>query len=603
MGRIKRLSDLINGKLPSPNSAIVRTRGIAHPLDVFLTGRLRFARKVGSPLPIWLPDNQTSLTESVKASASTIKVADVVSWFRPGTKLLIDGKSFAFIDDILDDGLTLSLTEGLLTEYSSGTTVDLYGHPLEVFGTFSPPSPPTYVPDVFVRGLNPLGSVRVATSTNTLLAGELVVDGVSMTTGDRVLLTGQTDPTTNGVWVVSAFNWSRPADFEGGTSATSTQVFVTAGTYAGSSWVCTSLLGLDLISDPFALPFPLIGNVLTWSRLATVSTFLVHSDHPIYPGDVINYKFGEYDVAEALSVGVTSDGRTTYQVTIDVGIPETLENGRTDQVFLRGFPSYESELRPLPNIPLTSNNVGPFLYDRLSGSFFEDLDVPEVDVVSLYTSSRSLVLREKNAGKNYVVYNTAIPPDSFLFWNLDRGRINYSKSRQTFVGFADTDGHMQIHYECVPKIPPIKDFQGWRVQVTAQQDTYMSVQLEPNVSGSRAPGALVPSPPPPRGGVFLPAGSTVSVNVDFPDTSLPVSKIYVCFDTLGVSEGRIDMESWEIRGVQTTSFFSHATIAKVTGRNVWASGPAFAKPYWLRLTYLQVQTDLYSRFNGGLLAL
>lgn len=611
MGRIRKLFDLANGKLPSYNSAFLKTRGIAHPLDTFLTGRLRFARKVGSPLPIWLPDNQTTLANSVSPTKDQINVTDLVSWFEPGTKLLIDGRTTAYIDDILNNGKTLALSEPLLTGYPAGTTVDLYGHPLELNGTFSPPSGPTHVPDDFVRSLSPRGSVAAVSTANQTLAGESTIDGVGLVAGDRVLLTNQTLPSQNGIWVVSVFSWSRPADFSGGTSATRAQVFVTGGVAnGGTSWICTATSGSDTISDPFAIP-PIAGNPLTWSQLATVTTFVVHSKYPIFPGDVINYKFFEYNVADALLVGALPDGRSTYQVTIDVGIPDSLEDARTDQVYLRGFPAYESERRPLPNVPITSNNVGPFLFDRVSGPFFEDMDVEEVDVVSCYTASGDLILRKKDAGKNYLIYNVAIPSDAFLFWDLDTGRLNFSRTNKTFVAFTNDEGKFHMHFSCVPEVPHNSGFQGWRVQVTPENDTYMVVQLEPNPVTTpfttRLPGAPLP-PPPPRGGVFLPAGVTSSINIDFPSGSEDVTKIHVMFDSEVVpgtfnSGSRVDMEGWEIRGLQTTAFVSHATIAKVTGRNTWASSSAFAKPYWLRLTYLEVQTDLYSRFNGGLLAL
>lgn len=613
MGRIRKLFELINGKLPSYNSAFLKLRGIAHPLDVFLSGKLRFARKVGSPLPIWLPDNQTTLSSAVSPTKDLLDVHDIIPWLRVGSKLLIDGRATAYLDDILNSGSTLMLTEPLITGYPAGTTVDLYAQPLELNGTYTPASDPSHVPDDFVRSLEPRGSVSAVADTNQTLVGEPVIDGVTTTSGvDRVLLVNQTDPRENGIWTVSVFSWARPSDFSGGSHASKAQVFVTGGTvYGGTSWICTATSGSDVISNPAALPTPIPGDPLTWTKFPTITTFVVYSEFAIYAGDVINYKFFEYDVAEAIPTGVLPDGRRVYQVTIDVGIPDTLEDGRTDQVYLRAYPAYESERRPLPDIPLTDSNVGPFLFDRVSGAFFEDMDVEEVDVVSCFTAAGDRILRQKNAGKNYLIYNVAIPSDSFLFWDLDQGRMNFSRTKKTFVAFTDSRGKFHMHFECVPEIVHNTGFEGWRVQITPQVDTYMVVQLEPNSVlapfTTRAPGAP-PPPPPPRGGVFLPAGVTTSVNIDFPQGSDPISKIHVMFDSETIPgtlnpDSRIDMASWEIRGLQTTAFVSHATIAKVTGRNVWASSSAFAKPYWLRLTYLQVQTDLYSRFNGGLLAL
>lgn len=703
MGRLRRIFELANGKLPSYNGAFIKTRGIAHPLDIFLSGRLRFARKIGSPLPIWLPDNQSVLEEQANATRDTIRIVDFISWITIGSKLQIGPGAFVFVDDILDDGRTLALTENLPTTYAAGTTVDLYGHPLELNGTFSPPSSDLDpVPDEFVRDLQPRGSASAAADTNQVLSGEPTVDGVALVAGDIILLVNQTNPAENGLWVVSPFAWSRPSNFFTGTNAAQAQVFVIGGiVYGGSSWVCTSTSGVDVIDT----------SPLTWAQLSTVTTFVVHSDQPIYPGDVINYEFFEYDVADAFATGVLADGRVTYQITIDVGIPVTLEDGRTDQVFLRAFPSYESEQRPVPRVPLTENRIGPFLFDRVSGSFFEDLDVDEIDIVRTHSATGDIIDQQVlRNGKNFLIYNLAIPSDSFLFWDRSAGRPNFSRANQTFVAFTSDKGLFHMHFKCVPEIDHRPDgFEGWRVQVTPQEDVYIVVELEPNdlraPFTTRTPGTA-PPPPPPRGGLFLPAGVTTSVNIDFPEGSEDIEYIHLLFqsetalkstatETYNISPGstldivvdggttqtvtflagdfvdvlnatalevatkinatttgltafatslgevllrsdnrgsdssiqvtggsanlvfafpttllsgafvpnvRIDMGSWEIRGVQTTAFVSHATIAKVAGRNVWASGSAFAKPNWLRLAYLIVQTDLYSKFNNGLLA-
>jgi hypothetical protein len=661
-------------------------------------------------MPIWLPENQTTLSARANFTGSRLELTDIIPWITLGSKLRIDPGSFVFVDDILEEGRAVSITEPLDTSHAAGTVVDLFGHPLELNGTFTTfDDSGLAVPDEFVRDLVAKGSVVARADTDQPLAGELTVDGFLTTAGDVVLLTNQTDPSENGLWVISPFNWTRPSNFKGGDSASKSQVFVATGiTFGGSSWICTNVAGNDTIADPFSVP-PIVGNALTWTRLSTVTTFVVHSSQPIFPGDVINFKFFEYDVVDSFSSGVLPDGRITYQVTIDVGIPETLEDGRTDQVFLRAYPAYESTLRPIPEVPLTSVTVGPFLFDRVSGSFFEDLEVEEIDVVRTHTASGALIDEQVlRNGKNFLVYNLAVPADSFLFWDRSEGRPNFNKTEQTFVALTDDEGLFHMHFKCVPEIDHRPDsFEGWRVRVTPEEDVYLVVELEPNdlraPFTARAPGTSLP-PPPPRGGVFLPGGATTSVNIDFPEGSDPIEFIHILIQSEAVlksgfepfvlapgltldvsvdggatqtvtfgpgdfvdifnatalevatkvnsvisgltatalSDGRVllrsdnrgsgsslqvggtanlslsfpttlldgafvpnvrvDMGSWEIRGVQTTAFVSHATIARVNGRNVWASGPALAKPNWLRLAYLMAQTDVYSKFNSGLLA-
>lgn len=60
----------------------------------------------------------------------------------------------------------------------------------------------------FIRGLDWKDSVRAASTANITVASALInglsMDGVSLATGNRVLLMNQTAPAENGIWVVAA---------------------------------------------------------------------------------------------------------------------------------------------------------------------------------------------------------------------------------------------------------------------------------------------------------------------------------------------------------------------------------------------------------------
>jgi len=56
-------------------------------------------------------------------------------------------------------------------------------------------------------------SCRVATLANISLSSTLVIDGISLFTGDRVLVKNQTDQKENGVYVVATGGWARAEDF------------------------------------------------------------------------------------------------------------------------------------------------------------------------------------------------------------------------------------------------------------------------------------------------------------------------------------------------------------------------------------------------------
>jgi hypothetical protein len=80
MARIRKIQEIINGKLPSYNSAFIKVRGLAIPLDIFLKGKVRFARKLGAQLSIWIPDNATITTAETSIANNKLFVQDKISW-------------------------------------------------------------------------------------------------------------------------------------------------------------------------------------------------------------------------------------------------------------------------------------------------------------------------------------------------------------------------------------------------------------------------------------------------------------------------------------------------------------------------------------------
>lgn len=103
---------------------------------------------------------------------------------------------------------------------------------------------------VYVQGLlasrNWKDPVLVATTTNGTLASSFengdTIDGVVLTTGDRILIKDQTDPKENGIYTVNASGApTRAVDFDSTAEITAGVVNVTKGTSnADTLWMCTS---------------------------------------------------------------------------------------------------------------------------------------------------------------------------------------------------------------------------------------------------------------------------------------------------------------------------------------------------------------------------
>ena len=96
--------------------------------------------------------------------------------------------------------------------------------------------------DALSQGLDVKASVRAIAITNVSLTGIQVVDGVSLVDGNRVLLTGQTDSTVNGIYIVRAGAWLRSPDATTNAAVTPGMfTFVEEGTVnADTGWVLAS---------------------------------------------------------------------------------------------------------------------------------------------------------------------------------------------------------------------------------------------------------------------------------------------------------------------------------------------------------------------------
>lgn len=91
--------------------------------------------------------------------------------------------------------------------------------------------------DAAIAGLSWKPAVRVATTANgtlaTAFANAQVVDGVTLVTGDRILIKNQTTQTENGIYVVTVGAPTRATDADTGAELNSAAVYVASGTTNG----------------------------------------------------------------------------------------------------------------------------------------------------------------------------------------------------------------------------------------------------------------------------------------------------------------------------------------------------------------------------------
>lgn len=99
--------------------------------------------------------------------------------------------------------------------------------------------------DNLVDGLKWKAAVRVATTTNgtlaTAFANGQTIDGITLATGDRILIKNQSSQADNGIYIVAASGApSRSSDANTWNELVSAAVYVQSGTTnGGTSWTCT----------------------------------------------------------------------------------------------------------------------------------------------------------------------------------------------------------------------------------------------------------------------------------------------------------------------------------------------------------------------------
>jgi hypothetical protein len=117
--------------------------------------------------------------------------------------------------------------------------------------------------------------VLAATTANITLSGAQTIDGVSVVTGDRVLVKDQSTSSENGIYVVDSRSWSRSADFDGNNDAVKgTLVYVNSGTVsAGVIYKCTSTDPIAIGTDNITFSSALISSS-EYELLSATSTYI-----------------------------------------------------------------------------------------------------------------------------------------------------------------------------------------------------------------------------------------------------------------------------------------------------------------------------------------
>ena len=177
--------------------------------------------------------------------------------------------------------------------------------------------------DSTAQGLDTKASCVVASTTNIAsLSGLLTLDGVTVASGDRVLVKNQTAQADNGIYVASATAWTRSADMNAWVEIPSAYTFIEQGsTQADTGWVCTSNQGGTLGTTAITwVQFSGAGSYAAGTGLTLTGTTFSISNTAVTAGS-----YG--GASQTLSATVNAQGQLTALSAQAIAIANTQVSG------------------------------------------------------------------------------------------------------------------------------------------------------------------------------------------------------------------------------------------------------------------------------------
>jgi hypothetical protein len=156
-----------------------------------------------------------------------------------------------------------------------------------------------------------VATTTVAGTLATSFQNTSVIDGVTLVTGERILVKDQASAIENGIYVVTTGTPTRATDMAVGAEVSGTAVFVDEGTInTGSGFVCTSTIALDVVGTD-ALTFTQftgIGSVIAGAAMTKTGNTLdvaVDDSTVEVTADALNVKDAGITNAKLANASVT----------------------------------------------------------------------------------------------------------------------------------------------------------------------------------------------------------------------------------------------------------------------------------------------------------
>jgi hypothetical protein len=324
----------------------------------------------------------------------------------------------------------------------------------------------------------------------------------------------------------------------------------------------------------YASPLKLNGSILQGD-----TTIQVQSRYPLANGDTFVYlstagllqSNTEVKIKKASLGGTSIDPIYNTVYVLELDKPVNRDIIVDELVYFRAFPAYFSNSIRVPNLFNSSNEMGPFLVDYLSGRLVEGFVPKEIFAIKLKDRSNNFQLGNslsyETVSKNHPVFNRPISSKAFQLYNNSKGDARVTPNRVVL----DVDNSQ---FRVTNKLVPNIDFnnQAYRFSTTSNTSGKLIIYLEPGfewiteiVVGNQSHE------------IVIPAGLRKQMDV------------VLATDT---PNGRLTMTDWTQIGPQV-EFVECSIVAESTGRGTWQSTGLCLKPYFM------TQEILSGRYDGG----
>jgi hypothetical protein len=287
----------------------------------------------------------------------------------------------------------------------------------------------------------------------------------------------------------------------------------------------------------------------------------------------------EIRITKATLLGSTTDLFFTKLYSLELEAPIGRAIKTQSEIFHRAYPAYFSASVRVPNAVFTSDPIGPFLIDTLSGKLLEGDEFRET--ISLKTINRTggfvtgSTTDFVTVDKNHIIMDRTLNSHVPMFWELAEGTMRISPNRVLMR--VNTRSQFSVGYKCVPFIPADK---SWRISLIANEDCTIRFFFNPH----------------PFQEFSLTSGIAQTVTVTIPAGD-DVSDIEI--NILGLTDiCEVQLSDWTPLQ-DTVEQLQYSIVVEATGVATYQSTGVIVKPYFLGSEFLKTTYDVGENYDSG----